>query len=128
MAKAKKKAGVTRIKSTDLETQEKGWVEMCSYLKAKHLPYIEGLEVDLLSKDYPTPQEKAVAMEVVYEMLAVFVEGWNWKDGDGTPYSDPAGNPGAFGDLRPAEFGWVMNKVGEVIAEGSGVPKANATA
>lgn len=126
----KKQAGVVRVSCDGLATQERGWVEMSSYLRTKHLPYVQALSV----KDFEDTWEELsisergdIVLGLRGDFLAVFVYNWNWKGIDGKPYPKPAGNAGVFGDLRPAEFNWLWEKVWEMVPEGTEIPKASDT-
>lgn len=125
MAK-KKGVGIIRVPSDDLETQKDGWVEMAAYLKVKHLPYVDGLELNAIKED-GLPEEQTKSQETTFALLAVFVTNWNWKDFDGKPYPKPAGNPEIFGEIRRAEYTWIWNKLWESIGGKIGIPKAKDT-
>jgi|GEM_PF-3409330 len=132
------KAGVVRIPSNGLETQEEGWVEMHAYLKTIHLPYFQGLDLSILQKvldeevspfdeDYePALERKERAMRVIHRLLSVFVLDWNWVYPDGAAYPGPCKNIEAFELLQLNEFEWLFARMGEVIAEEEiAIPKSS---
>ena len=122
---AKKEAGIVRVDSDDLDSQPEGWVEMCAYLKTKHLPYVMSLDEDTIRDDAAFGPQKAEAMQRTYELLAQFITDWNWKDPEGTAYPKPAGNWVVFGELRPEEYRWLNVRLRLCLTEGTEVPKAN---
>lgn len=124
-----KKIGVVRVLSDDLPSQEKGWVEMSSYVKRKHLPYLNDLSnLEILGSGEASADAKAEEMVKMDRFLAVFIEAWNWKDKDGKAYPQPAGNPEVFGELMPEECNWLIAKTNEVLGEEKlEVPKQNDT-
>lgn len=124
MPKKAEKPGVVRLECDDLPTQD-GWVEMCSYVRTRHLPYLDSLDLTVLTEDVPLAQ-KVERMQLAYEFLASFVTDWDWKDRDGSDYAKPDA-PEAFGDIRPSEFNWLMKKINEVIGADTDFPKANET-
>ena len=124
-----KKIGVVRVLSDDLPSQAEGWVEMSSYVKRKHLPYLNALSnLEVLGSAEASADEKAQEMVKMDRFLAVFIEAWNWKDRDGKAYPQPAGNPEIFGELMPEECNWLIAKTNEVLGEEElEVPKQNDT-
>lgn len=134
------KAGVVRIPSNGLETQEEGWVEMHAYLKTIHLPYFQGLKLGALQKvldeevspfdeDYePALERKERAMRVVHRLLSVFVLDWNWAYPDGTAYVSPCKNIEAFELVQLGEFEWLFARMGEILTdEEITIPKSSDT-
>lgn len=123
---AKKKVGIIRVSSDGLETQKDGWVEMAAYLKIKHLPYVDALDLTAI-REGGLPEEQTKSQETTFALLAVYVTNWNWKDFEGKPYPKPAGNPDIFGEIRRDEYTWLWNKVWESIGGNIGIPKQNDT-
>lgn len=122
---AKKNLGIERVPSDDLTSQPEGWVEMHSYLKTKHLPYLMSLDEETLRDDAKVGAEKAEAMQRIFEFLAQFITDWNWKDPKGNAYPKPDGNPDVFGELHPKEFRWVNHRLRECVTEDIDIPKTN---
>jgi len=125
MAK-KKVVGIIRIPCDGLATQKGGWVEMAAYLKTKHLPYVDALNLTALTGE-GLPEERTKSQETAYALMAVFVTNWNWKGFDGKPYPKPAGNPEIFAEIRRQEFMWLWSKVWEAIGDTLAVPKQKGT-
>lgn len=122
--------GIIRIPSNGLATQEEGWVEMSSYMKMKHLPYVEALNLRDLKKAWAKLQVSARGNKVLtlrFDLMATFVTDWNWKDREGNPYPKPAGNPSVFWELKPQEYRWLWDRIWDVIGENYGIPKASDT-
>jgi len=127
---AKKKAGIIRIPCDGLATQEGGWVEMSSYLRTKHLPYVQALsrkDFDVTWEELSISERGNLVLSLRYAFLAVYVYNWNWKNIDGKAYPKPADNGAVFGDLRAVEFNWLWEKVWETIGEATSIPKVNDT-
>lgn len=122
----KNKVGIIRVSSDGLEAQKDGWVEMAAYLKIKHLPYVDALDLTAI-REGGLPEEQTKSQETTFALLAAYVTDWNWKDFEGKPYPKPAGNPDIFGEIRRDEYTWLWNKVWESIGRDIGIPKKNDT-
>jgi len=134
------KAGVIRIPSNGLETQEEGWVDMHAYLKTTHLPYFQGLDlkalqvaldekVSIFDDEFDASVErKERAMRVIHRLLSVFVLDWNWVYPDGAAYPEPRNNMEAFELLQLDEFEWLFDHMGKVVIEEEiAIPKSSDT-
>lgn len=129
MPKKKKGAkGVVRLPSSDLPSQQKGWVEVQMYLKAKDLPYIRAFKPSGLIDPNATIQEQEEALAGTYRLLGRLVYGWNWEDPDGDPYPEPKGNLDVFGELKPLEFDWLIRTISKVIEGQAVLPKQKESA
>lgn len=124
----KKKKGVQRLTCEGLTLQPNGWVEIQSHLKVKDLPYIAAYDPSGFTKENATVEEQEQALAGTYSALARFVIAWNWKDCDGDPYPKPHGNESIFGELRPKEFNWLLEKVNGVIGGQASLPKQTESA
>lgn len=125
MAK-RKPMGVVRLSSDELASQQGRWVEIDAFFKAKHIPFVDALELKALTKK-GLPKKKVQSQKTVFDLLAVFVTDWNWKDFDGKPYPKPAGKPEVFAELHRKEYLWIWNKVWEAIGGDLDIPKAKGT-
>ena len=107
----------------DLPSQPEGWVVISSYMKAKHLPFVDGLDISALRNPELTVSEKRASMATICQFLSVYVFAWNWKDIDGEEYESPADFPDILGELQPMEFNWLLDKVVGTLRSEATVPK-----
>lgn len=134
------KAGVVRIPSNGLETQQEGWVEMHAYLKKVHIPYFQGLDFGAIQKaideeaspfgeDYEdVVKRKQQAMGVIDRLLSAFVLDWNWTYPDGVSYQSPHNNIDAFEEIDLDEFEWLFDQMAKIVTEEDIViPKSSGT-